>query len=85
MSDKRDRIIISGVDVTGDPAGGSPASSRGPAKKFLQVWYRCCHVYGRMMRNAEGTQYIGRCPKCGARVTARIGPNGTSQRLFEAR
>jgi hypothetical protein len=55
------------------------------ARKFLSVWYRCCHTYGRMYRNRSETAYEGRCPRCGARVRARIGPGGTSQRMFEAR
>jgi hypothetical protein len=61
----------------------SPAS--GTAKRFLMVWYRCCHAYGRMYRNSQQTMYVGRCPKCGARVQARIGPDGTNQRCFEAK
>jgi len=85
MTDKRDRIIIGGVEVSSGDAIDPPRTKAGPAKRFLQVWYRCCHVYGRMTCNASETQYVGRCPRCGARVTARIGPHGTSQRVFEAR
>ena len=58
-------------------------TDKGPRRPFLAVWYRCCHAYGRMYRNREMTHYEGRCPRCGARVTARIGPGGTSQRLFQ--
>lgn len=76
----------------GDPAHGAdsldPASisagSGGPNRKFLSVWYRCCHVYGRMYRDAEQTAYHGRCPRCGAPVHAPIGPDGTDQRMFMA-
>jgi hypothetical protein len=64
----------------GAPAPGSPESRR----EFLSVWYRCCHVYGRMYRNAERTAYDGRCPRCGAPVRALIGPDGTDQRIFIA-
>jgi hypothetical protein len=62
------------------PAPGTP----GPRRAFLSVWYRCCHVYGRMYRNAEETAYDGRCPRCGASVRALIGPDGTDQRIFRA-
>ncbi len=65
------------------PDGGN--SRRGPTRPFLSVWYRCCHTYGRMYRNREQTAYEGRCPRCGARVTARIAPDGTPRRTFEAR
>jgi len=60
-------------------------TGKGPARRFLAVWFRCCHMYGRLYRNAAGTRYEGRCPRCGVRVGARIGPDGTSQRTFEAR
>jgi hypothetical protein len=53
-------------------------------RKFLSVWYRCCHVYGRMYRNQAGTAYTGRCPRCGAQVRAAIGPGGTDRRMFVA-
>ncbi len=60
------------------------ATARGPRRKFLSVWFRCCHTYGRMYRNADETAYEGRCPSCGAPVRALIGPDGTSRRTFEA-
>lgn len=60
-------------------------SNEGRRRKFLSVWYQCCHTYGRMIRNASGTKYIGHCPRCGARVEALIGPGGTSQRIFKTR
>ncbi|MCA9290552.1 MAG: hypothetical protein KDA25_05455 [Phycisphaerales bacterium] len=80
MRDPQDMVDIDGLRTTNP--GGSGGGRATP--KFVQVWYRCCHRYGRMSRNREGTQYIGRCPKCGAVVSARIGPGGTNRRLFEA-
>ena len=64
-----------------------PVNDRGstPPRKFLSIWYRCCHTYGRLTRNKQGTAYQGRCPRCGASVRALIGPGGTSRRAFEAR
>jgi hypothetical protein len=56
----------------------------GPRRPFLAIWFRCCHAYGRLYRNADETAYEGRCPRCGARVQAYIGPDGTSRRMFEA-
>jgi len=57
---------------------------KGPRREFLSIWFRCCHVYGRLYRNASGTAYEGRCPRCGRRARAFIGPDGTNQRMFEA-
>lgn len=57
---------------------------KGPRAKWKSVWFECCHVYGRIYRNVEATRYEGRCPKCGGRVHAVIGPHGTSQHIFRA-
>jgi hypothetical protein len=56
-----------------------------PPRRFLQTWYRCCHTYGRLVKNPDETAYEGRCPKCGAAVKAIIGPGGTSHRIFQTR
>ena len=79
MPDPQDSLEINGRRV----AGGVPAAR--PPRKFLSVWFHCCHTYGRLYRNAEATRYEGRCPKCGDRVHALIGPGGTTRRVFEAR
>jgi hypothetical protein len=56
---------------------GSAAS-----RPFLSVTFACCAVYQRIYRNAEGTAYVGRCPKCGKSVRFPVGPGGTSERQF---
>lgn len=82
MRDPQDQIELRGVKVfaPGETEADSDASSR----KWKSIWFRCCHVYGRMYRSAAGTEYVGHCPKCQARVSARVGPGGTSRRVFEA-
>lgn len=83
----RDIIDIEGLRQA-NPAELNPqaaAPQAGPARRFLSVWFRCCHTYGRMYRNRDETAYEGRCPRCNTRVNALIGPNGTDRRLFEAR
>lgn len=82
MPQRRDRITLGGRDVYGEQVGASSEDQTSTARRFLSVWFRCCHVYGRMYRNEQQTQYIGRCPKCAAQVQARIGPDGTAQRMF---
>lgn len=54
-------------------------------RKFLGVYFDCCHVYGRLYQNKQGTHYVGRCPKCLRYLNAKVGPEGTSQRFFRAK
>lgn len=58
-----------------DPAGVQP---------WLGVMFKCCNAYGRLYRDRTGLRYVGRCPRCGGEVSARIGAGGTSRRFFEA-
>lgn len=51
-------------------------------RAFLGIWFDCCHVYGRIYKNKEGTAYVGRCPKCLRSVRVKVGEGGTSQRFF---
>lgn len=60
----------------------SAGEGNGPRRRFLSIWFRCCHTYGRLYRNQDETAYEGRCPRCGVAVHALIGPEGTSQRVF---
>ncbi|MGI9014967.1 MAG: hypothetical protein ACR2GY_12060 [Phycisphaerales bacterium] len=66
-----------------DSQGRSETSTS--QRPWKSVWFQCCHTYGRMYRNRDATRYEGRCPRCGARVEAIIGPGGTNQRMFRAR
>ena len=84
MADRRDKVDIPELSGIHQAEDATLESEKGPSQPFLSVWFRCCHVYGRLNRNLEQTKYIGRCPKCGAQVQALIGPDGTNQRLFEA-
>ena len=53
-------------------------------RKFIGVWFECCHTYGRLYKNKDETYYVGRCPRCLRTVRARIGGNGegTDRRFF---
>lgn len=45
---------------------------------FIEVFFRCCSVYGKLYLNLDKTHYVGRCPKCKAKLTA---PYGDSPRF----
>ena len=51
-------------------------------RKFLGIWFECCHTYGRLYQNAKGDAYVGRCPRCMRPVHVRIGGEGTNRRFF---
>lgn len=84
MPDPQDIVEVEGVQLP-RPRPEAHQSARDAKRRFLSIWFRCCHVYGRIYRNAEETAYEGRCPRCAAAVRALIGPGGTDRRVFEAR
>jgi len=77
------------VDIAslGRPADRTRSVSPPPAtpgsRPFLSIWFRCCHVYGRLYRNASRTSYNGGCPRCGARARALVRQDGTARRCFQ--
>lgn len=84
MHDPQDRLELHGMTPAAPAGHGADAGASAP-RRFLSVWYSCCHAYGRLQRDASGSRYVGRCPRCGSQVQARIGPGGTNRRVFEAR
>ena len=54
-------------------------------RKFLGIWFQCCHTYGRLYKNKKGTHYVGRCPRCLRSVQVRIdqsSDSATNRRFF---
>ena len=88
LSDPRDYIVeISGQVVAG---GDSPASHdaddtlAAAGRPYLSVHFKCCSTYNRIYKTADGAAYAGHCPKCAKPVRIKIGPGGSSTRLFTA-
>ena len=84
MRDAEDTVEIS---LGGQPLG--PVGRRGEGhagepegRPYLRLWFACAGQYLRAYRNASGTEYNSRCPKCGQAVRFPIGPGGTSDRFF---
>ena len=46
--------------------------------------FKCCRVYTRIYINKSGTAYVGRCPKCTAKITLKVGAGGKESRFWSA-
>ena len=69
----------------GDGKTGKENEEKGlTTRKFLGIWFSCCKTYGRLYKNREGTAYVGCCPRCGAKLSVKIGKEGTGRRFFRA-
>lgn len=83
MRDPRDIVDIDGLRPPAMPSADGPASAS-PSKPFLMIWFRCCATYGRLPKSPDGLSYVGRCPKCLAKLEVPVGEGGTNRRMFEA-
>ena len=62
-----------------------PGAAGGAQRRaYLSVFFRCCNVYQRLYRHADGDRYAGRCPGCLSPISVPIGSGGTDRRVFEA-
>jgi len=62
------------------------AGSRGQAdrRSWVGIHFECCGAYTRIYRRPDARVYQGYCPRCGRRVTLRVGPDGVNARIFRA-
>lgn len=67
------------IDLLAGAESEVAGASRRPS---LAVYFECANAYVRVFRNAEGTAYQARCPKCGRSMRFAVGSGGTDQRVF---
>ena len=82
MADPQDSIEFSWSEQPERDAGDGAGGSGG--RRWLSIYFECCHTYARIYRAPTGRLYTGFCPKCGARLDVPIGPGGTNRRAFRA-
>lgn len=57
----------------------------GQRRPHLGIHFRCCHVYGYIYKNKDGSAYVGCCPKCARPLRVKISKDGSGsgQRIFQ--
>lgn len=68
-----------------DASNAPIAGGRTEGRPWIGIHFQCCGVYTRVYRQREASSYEGRCPKCTAKVSLRVGPDGVAARVFTAR
>jgi len=68
-----------------DGAPGETGEGVNAPRPYVGVYFECCGVYARIYRQPHQQLYLGRCPHCLRTVRLRVGPDGTTARLFRAR
>lgn len=86
-SDPRDYVLdISSQALPAAPTPDLPPTTPSretlPSQRYLSIHFKCCNAFTRIYPNTEGTAYTGHCPKCARPVSIKIGPGGTSNRIF---
>jgi hypothetical protein len=82
-SENADYVEIAGVHVP-RPPDRIDCNSTSRGRPWVGIRFDCCNVYTRVYRNADGTAYLGRCPRCLKKVRLNVGAGGTDARFFVA-
>ena len=77
-------MVGENLDISSGRRPSRPAGKKGRGRRFVGIRFACCDVYTRVYVNRAETAYEGRCPRCFAEVSIRIGPEGGSCRFFTA-
>ena len=88
MAEDADYILDIGsnqIMPNSEQESSSNSQAQAKGRKYICVQFDCCNVYNRIYKNRQGTAYEGYCPRCGKKVTVRIGPGGVDARFFRAR
>ncbi|SCA63885.1 hypothetical protein SCG7109_BK_00030 [Chlamydiales bacterium SCGC AG-110-M15] len=56
-----------------------------PKRRFISIYWSCCHCFSRIYKNQSGAEYTGYCPKCRSYLAVPVGKGGTTQRIFRTR
>jgi hypothetical protein len=84
LSDPDDYIL----DLSSQaPAVTPPATNKkivNPPAAYLSIHFKCCNVYSPIYKTADGAAYAGHCPKCALPVRIKVGPGGSTSRIFTA-
>ncbi len=67
------------------PAGAElPPEAATTSRPAIGVYFECANQYVRVYRDAAGSAYLARCPRCAKTMSFRVAPGGSSQRMFRA-
>lgn len=70
------------VECAPRQAGGGSGKGGADGRPWISVMFDCANAYQRVFRNADGSAYIARCPKCAKDIRFVVGSGGTPQRQF---
>ncbi len=71
-------------DTEPGPETPGQGSENQGSRPYIGISFECCNIYVRVYRKPEDMHYRARCPRCLREARLRVGPGGTSARMFRA-